>query len=134
MSTVIVVPDWISGYFQKVVGTKKSRCNLCEEIFDADLKSSNQLEHLKTHHKVIFELHESNPEPNVGFRIEFLNFNELKEDEFKDKPIILEEMTSETENVQKITEAATVHSDEVGLQYVLIERKKKKVLQGNAGK
>ncbi|KAJ0177662.1 hypothetical protein K1T71_006535 [Dendrolimus kikuchii] len=68
----------------------------------------------------------------MGFRIEFLNFSMMKEDEFKDKPIILEEMIGATETVQDIVEPPPENTDEVGLQYVLIERRKKKrVLQGS---
>lgn len=51
------------------------------------------LDHIKEQHKDVYEVHRLNPEATVGFRIEFLQLNVLKDDgDPKTQPVILEEV------------------------------------------
>ncbi|KAG6441711.1 hypothetical protein O3G_MSEX001999 [Manduca sexta] len=104
------------------------KCNLCDIIINADEKSLLLLDHIKDKHKEVFDVHKDNPEANIGFRIEFLHLNVMKDEEDpKSEPILLGEVCETTsEPLVKVPEPATDKDDEVNTQYVMNKKKKKK--------
>lgn len=119
------LPDWTSIYFIKVV-ENEMKCNLCDITLKVDEKSLELLEHLKVEHKDIYDLHKDNPEATVGFRIEFLHLNMLKDDgDPKEQPVLLGEVCEDK------VEETVVKPDETDLHYVVLEGKKKR--RENAG-
>ncbi|XP_046967229.1 uncharacterized protein LOC124535174 isoform X2 [Vanessa cardui] len=114
------IPEWLLIYFVKNT-EKEYRCNLCEALIATDEKSLELLEHIKSIHKEIHDLHKDNPESTVGFQIEFLQFSMLKDD--KTQPVILEEVCEEA--TDEIVKTEKTDKDQLGMQYVLVPRKKK---------
>ncbi|KAJ8718879.1 hypothetical protein PYW07_016435 [Mythimna separata] len=104
------------------------KCNLCEVNLKTDEKSLDLLYHLKGEHKDIYDLHKDNPEATVGFRIEFLHLNVLKDDEeAKTQPVILGEVCeTTTETIAEKEEEINVKSDEANLHFVLLDEKAQK--------
>ncbi|CAG9580014.1 unnamed protein product [Danaus chrysippus] len=113
--------EWISIYFVK--NDDEYRCNICEESIKCDEKSPELLKHIKCMHREVYDLHKSNPESTVGFQIEFLQFNMLKDDDGKSQPVILEEVCEADEIVK--CEEKTDKDLISNMQYVLVPRKKK---------
>lgn len=113
--------EWISIYFVK--NENEYRCNICEENIKCDEKSPELLKHIKCMHREVYDLHKSNPESTVGFQIEFLQFNMLKDDDGKSQPVILEEVCESDEIVK--CEEKTDKDLISNMQYVLVPRKKK---------
>ncbi|CAH0399056.1 unnamed protein product [Chilo suppressalis] len=81
------------------------KCNICETVLYVDEKSSELMEHIKSSHKEVFDLHKENPEATVGFRIEFLHLNVLNDDgDQKTQPVIIGEVCeAESEETEKVT-------------------------------
>ncbi|XP_063635398.1 uncharacterized protein LOC134806068 isoform X1 [Cydia splendana] len=119
------LPEWVSIYFLKK-DDNAQRCNICEKVVPASEKSLDLLEHLKTSHAEVIDLHK-NPDSTVGFRIEFLQLNVLNEDGAeKTQPVILGEMCEgPTEEVVSEKTIAQTDCDLSNVQYVLIPRKRK---------
>ncbi|CAD0200261.1 unnamed protein product [Chrysodeixis includens] len=119
-------PDWTSIYFVKLA-ENEMKCNLCDIILKEDEKSMELLAHLKNYHKDIYDLHKDNPEATVGFRIEFLNLNMLKDDDSKSQPVLLGEVceTSTDHILAKDDEEINQKPLESNMHYVLLEGKKK---------
>lgn len=87
-------------------------------------KNLELLEHIQENHKEVYDLHKENPEATVGFRIEFLHLNVLKDDgDPKTQPVILGEVCEATteEIVQPITDKQEETTE------VLLMPKKKRV-------
>lgn len=110
------------------------KCNLCELEIDVALKSSALIDHMKQAHKDIYYLHKDNPDANVGFRVEFLQVNELKSndgDENDQSVILGEECEAMVSEVVGTTEIPA-DSDVVNMQYVVMgpKRKLSKVTSG----
>ncbi|XP_047997436.1 uncharacterized protein LOC125235023 [Leguminivora glycinivorella] len=84
------LPEWVSIYFMKK-DDNAQRCNICETVVNASEKSLDLLDHLKTKHAEVIELHK-NPDSSVGFRIEFLQLNVLDDGTEKTQPVILGEV------------------------------------------
>lgn len=101
----------------------EQRCNICEFTLATTDKSMELLDHIKEQHKEVYELHRLNPEATVGFRIEFLHLNVLKDDgDPKSQPVILEEVSTE-EIVEPVEEK---HQEtELEQQIVLVPKPKK---------
>lgn len=113
-------------YYIKVT-EREYKCNICEVIIETDEKSSQLLEHIKSNHKEVYELHKSNTEATVGFHIEFLHVNVLKDDgDPKTEPVILGEVCEAS--TDEIAKSVTKKDDDntIDMQYVLIPRKKKR--------
>ncbi|CAH0673868.1 unnamed protein product [Spodoptera exigua] len=119
-------PEWTSIYFVKV-GDNEMKCNLCDINLKVDEKSMELVEHMKVDHKDIYDLHKDNPEATVGFRIEFLNLNMLKDDgDPKNEPVILGEVCeTTTETIEQKVEDISTKADDSNLPFVLLDRKKK---------
>ena len=108
-------------YYIKIFD-KQYKCNICESIVTSDDKSKELINHIIKSHKEVYDLHKDNPESNVGFQIEYLQFSMLKDD--KSQPVILEEVCETTADViEKIDDKD--HKESVDMQYVLVPRKKK---------
>ncbi|XP_075976525.1 uncharacterized protein LOC142976835 [Anticarsia gemmatalis] len=111
------------------------KCNLCDITLKVEEKSLELLDHLKTEHKDVYDLHKDNPEATVGFRIEFLHLNMLKDDgDPKTQPVILGEVCEATTEpvIEKVDEI--VEKDvETDMQYVLFENTKKKTRRESTG-
>ncbi|XP_026730302.1 uncharacterized protein LOC113495654 isoform X2 [Trichoplusia ni] len=123
------LPDWTSIYFVKIA-ENEMKCNLCDVTLKEDEKSMELLEHLKNDHKDIYDLHKDNPEATVGFRIEFLNLNMLKDDgDPKTQPVLLGEVCETTTDhiLEKEEDAEGIVDKPVegNMHYVLLEGKKK---------
>lgn len=90
------------------------------------------LEHIKENHKEVHDLHKENPEATVGFRIEFLHLNMLKDDgDPKTQPVIIGE----------VCEAATEEIDNTMIeeklndsQLIVMPQSKKKTVRRESGK
>lgn len=81
------------------------KCNICQVVLHTDKKSMDLLEHIKQTHEEVYTLHKENPEATVGFRIEFLHLNMLKDDDPKTQPVIIGEVCeAQTEEIATITE------------------------------
>lgn len=94
------------------------------------------LEHIKDQHKEVYELHRLNPEATVGFRIEFLHLNVLKDDgDPKAEPVILEEVCeAATEEIVEPIEEKQLET-ELEQQIVLVPKPKKiKQMSERSGK
>ncbi|CAH2040243.1 unnamed protein product, partial [Iphiclides podalirius] len=120
------LPEWASIYFIKIT-EQEYKCNICEGVVKTDKKLLQLLEHIKKSHKEVYELHSSSTDANVGFHIEFLHLNVLKDDgDPKTEPVILGEVCEATTG--EIAKSVTKKEDEsnVDMQYVLIPRKKKR--------
>lgn len=119
-------PEWTSIYFVKIA-ENEMKCNLCDINLKVDEKSMELLEHLKIDHKDIYDLHKDNPEATVGFRIEFLHLNMLKDDgDPKNEPVILGEVCeTTTETIEQKDEEISTKTDDTTLPFVLLDRKKK---------
>lgn len=111
----------------------EQRCNICEFTLATTDKSMELLEHIKEQHKEVYELHRLNPEATVGFRIEFLHLNVLKDDgDPKSQPVILEEVSTE-EIVEPVDEKQ--QETELEQQIVLVPKPKKiKQMSERSGK
>ncbi|PZC74409.1 hypothetical protein B5X24_HaOG207886 [Helicoverpa armigera] len=121
------LPEWASIYFIKHA-ENEMKCNLCDITLKVDEKSLELLEHLKVDHKDIYDLHKDNPEATVGFRIEFLHLNMLKDDgDPKTQPVILGEVCEATTETieQKEEEVIAKPEDNANLHFVLLDGKKK---------
>ncbi|CAB3235361.1 unnamed protein product [Arctia plantaginis] len=131
------LPEWTSIYFLKV-SNDEIKCNLCDINLKVDEKSLELLEHLKTMHKDVYDLHKDNPEATVGFRIEFLHLNMLKDDvDPKTQPVILGEVCEATTEPiiddETAIQLSSEKADEIiqkdvdtSMHYVLIDNSKKK--------
>lgn len=87
-----MLPDWVSIYFMKTSDTEH-RCNICEGTINTTEKHLELLDHVKSLHKEVYDLHKENADAGVGFRIEFLHLNVLKDNgDPKTQPIILGEV------------------------------------------
>lgn len=120
------LPEWASIYYIKIT-EQEYKCNICEALIETDEKSLQLLEHIKRNHKEVYELHRSNTEATVGFHIEFLQVNVLKDDEDpKTEPVILEEVCEAS--TDEISESVTKKVDDstIDMQFVLLPRKKKR--------
>lgn len=83
------------------------------------------MEHIKTNHKEVYELHKENPEATVGFRIEFLHLNIQDDGDTKGQPVILGEVCeAATEEIIQITDKG---DETVDQSVVLMPKKKKKI-------
>lgn len=93
------------------------------------------LEHIKEHHKEVYELHRLNPEATVGFRIEFLHLNVLKDGDPKTQPVILGEVCeAATEEIVEPIEDKHLET-ELEQQIVLVPKPKKiKQMSERSGK
>lgn len=122
------------------------KCNLCDISLKVDEKSLELLEHLKSVHKDVYDLHKDNPEATVGFRIEFLHLNMLKDDvDPKTQPVILGEVCEATTEpiigdetaieltAEKVDEIIQKDVD-TSMHYVLIDNRKKKPPRESTGK
>ncbi|XP_068622506.1 uncharacterized protein [Battus philenor] len=120
-----VLPEWVSIYYVKL-DDQKHKCNVCEAIVAADEKSLELLEHLKTVHKEVYELHKASADASVGFHIEFLHLNMLKDDgDPKTQPVILGEVCeAATDEIAKTVSKKEEEESPVDLQFLLIPRKK----------
>lgn len=107
----------------------EQRCNICEFAIATTDKSMELLDHIKEQHKEVYELHRLNPEANVGFRIEFLHLNVLKDDgDPKTQPVILEEVCEAT--TEEIVEPVEEKEQETELeQQIVLVPKPKKIKQ-----
>lgn len=87
------------------------------------------LDHIKEQHKEVYELHRLNPEATVGFRIEFLHLNVLKDDgDPKTQPVILEEVCEAT--TEEIVEPVEEKQQETELeQQIVLVPKPRKIKQ-----
>lgn len=91
------------------------------------------LHHIKEHHKEVYELHRLNPEATVGFRIEFLHLHDLKDEDQKTQPVILEEVgqpvileeVCETTTVEVVEPIEDNQLETVEQQIVLVPKPKK---------
>lgn len=128
------LPEWTSIYFIKVTDNEM-KCNLCDVTLKTDEKSLDLLDHLKVNHKDIYELHKDNPEATVGFRIEFLHLNMLKDDgDPKTQPVLLGEVCeATTETMVEKDEEVTVKPDDSNLHFVLLDGKTTKKRRESAG-
>lgn len=129
------LPEWTSIYFIKV-SDSELKCNLCDITLKTDEKSLDLLDHLRNDHKDIYDLHKDNPEATVGFRIEFLHLNMLKDDgDPKTQPVILGEVCeATTEAIAEKEEEINVKADEANLHFVLLDGKAvKKCRRESAG-
>lgn len=111
------------------------KCNLCDITLKSDEKSLDLLDHLKNDHKDIYDLHKDNPEATVGFRIEFLHLNVLKDDDLKAEPVILGEVCEEAAKaVEEKAEEVTLKPADANVHYVLLDGKTtKKNQRSNIG-
>ncbi|XP_063541213.1 uncharacterized protein LOC134750046 isoform X2 [Cydia strobilella] len=119
------LPEWVSIYFLKK-DDNVQRCNICEKVVQASEKSLDLLDHLKTSHAEVIDLHK-NADSTVGFRIEFLQLNVLNDDGVeKTQPVILGEVCEgPTEEVVSEKTIALTDCEPSNVQYVLIPKKRK---------
>ncbi|XP_028174343.1 uncharacterized protein LOC135076973 [Ostrinia nubilalis] len=123
-ATETELPDWVSIYFLKN-GDNEYRCNICETVLHTDEKSMQLLEHIKANHKEVHDLHKENPEATVGFRIEFLHLNVLKDDgDPKTEPVIIGEMCEATS--EEIAKPITKFDETMDSHLVVMPAAKKK--------
>ncbi|KAM3967106.1 uncharacterized protein ACR2FA_011955 [Aphomia sociella] len=120
------LPEWVTIYYLKQDNTEY-KCNICEVVLIANEKSMKLLDHIKINHKEVYELHKENPESSVGFHIEFLHLNVLKDDEGdpETQPVIIGEVCEATteEMTRPIIEEEVV--SDIDHQIVLTTKKKK---------
>lgn len=109
-------------YYVKI-DERQYKCNICEDIITTDQKLKELLNHIIKLHKEVYDLHKDNPESNVGFQIEYLQFSMLKDD--KTQPVILEEVCEETTSDALVKMEEKDHKDSVDMQYILVPRKKR---------
>ncbi|KAI5646670.1 hypothetical protein NE865_00925 [Phthorimaea operculella] len=104
----------------------KHRCNICEEIITPSGKNLELLEHIKEKHKDVHDLHKENPQASVGFRIEFLHLNVLKEDgDIRNQPVILGEVCEEAA-AEEIIQPTPEKEDDIPDNQVIMVHKPRK--------
>ncbi|XP_059053511.1 uncharacterized protein LOC131847853 isoform X2 [Achroia grisella] len=91
------LPEWVLIYYMKQSKTEY-KCNICENVLTViDEKSEELLDHIKINHKEVYELHKDNTSSSVGYHIEFLHLNVLRDDgDPETQPVFIGEVCEAT--------------------------------------